>query len=77
MSRRQIKSRFCHKLHKEMRPEHAKICATYDKNDGVLSARIAPNFHRKHLTPLSHLCTKKIEGDQLPSGNEEHKALGR
>ena len=38
LSRRQTKSEFCHKLHKEKRVTHVGICATYDKNDGVLSA---------------------------------------
>lgn len=38
LSRRQTKSEFCHKLHKESQPKHAEFCATYDKNDGVLSA---------------------------------------
>lgn len=37
LSRRQTKSKFCHKMHKELQLKHTKFCATYDKNDGVLS----------------------------------------
>ena len=62
LSRRQTKSRFCHKLYKEMRVTHAEICATYDKNNPLKTGKPHGNSHRKNQTPLSHLCTKKIEG---------------
>ena len=38
LSRRQTKSEFYHKLHKEIQLKHIEFCATCDKNDGVLSA---------------------------------------
>ena len=70
LSRRQTKSKFCHKVHKEMHLTHDDFCATYDKNAPLNRAKPHGDSHRKNQTPLSHLCTKKIEGYRLPSGNE-------
>ena len=70
LSRRQTKSEFCHKLHKEICMMHVEYCATYDKNDPLKGAKPHGDFDQKNQTPLSHLCTKKIKGCWLPSGDE-------
>ena len=53
---------------------YGEIIAIYDKNAPLKGAKPHGDSHRKNQTPLSHLCTKKIEGYRLPSGNDSIKA---